>query len=139
MFTVIYEKETGFVKSFFNGKSDSADMLKAIDTAILGFIYVDDIPEMTNNLRQKLKVEGDEVKVFNLELSPEEDRQIRLYEINAEIRELKRFLSSTDYKAIKFAEGVMTDEEYFPIKFQREEWRAEINRLEAELKALSEE
>lgn len=46
------------------------------------------------------------------------------------IAELKVLLSSTDYKAIKYAEGVLTEQEYLPIKEQRENWRKEINELE---------
>jgi hypothetical protein len=46
---------------------------------------------------------------------------------------LKQQLQSTDYKAIKFAEGLLTEEEYAPIKAERQQMREEINRLEAEL------
>ena len=48
----------------------------------------------------------------------------------ARITELKTLLLSTDYKAIKYAEGVLTEQEYLPIKEQRENWRKEINELE---------
>ena len=50
----------------------------------------------------------------------------------AEIRisELKGYLYKTDYQAIKYAEGEISAEEYAPIKEQRRQWRAEINRLE---------
>lgn len=41
----------------------------------------------------------------------------------------KKFLKSTDYKAIKYAEGVLTEEEYAPIKEQRAQARARINEL----------
>lgn len=47
------------------------------------------------------------------------------------IKELKRNLADTDYQAIKYAEGVLTESEYAPMKAQREKWRAEINALEA--------
>lgn len=47
-----------------------------------------------------------------------------------EIRELKAKLASTDYKAIKYAEGVLSAEEYADTKAQREEWRERINELE---------
>ena len=47
-----------------------------------------------------------------------------------EIEELKEQLSLTDYKAIKYAEGLITEEEYAPIKAQRQEWRNRINELE---------
>lgn len=47
-----------------------------------------------------------------------------------QILELKQMLDDTDYQAIKYAEGWLTDEEYAPIKEQRQAWRDEINRLE---------
>lgn len=50
-----------------------------------------------------------------------------------EIAELKARLSETDYKAIKYAEGKYTKEEYAPIDAQREAWRDRINELEAML------
>ena len=37
------------------------------------------------------------------------------------------------YKALKHADGVMPDEEWEPVKAQREELRAKINACEAEL------
>lgn len=52
-------------------------------------------------------------------------------ELNTQrIAELKQNLANTDYQAIKFAEGRMTQEEYAPIGEQRQQWRDEINRLE---------
>ena len=53
--------------------------------------------------------------------------------INKEINELKKKLFNTDYKAIKYSEGWLTDEEYAEVKAQREEWRKRINELEASL------
>ena len=53
--------------------------------------------------------------------------------INKEISELKKKLFDTDYKAIKYSEGWLTDEEYAGAKAQREEWRKRINELEASL------
>ena len=53
--------------------------------------------------------------------------------INREINELKKKLFDTDYKAIKYSEGWLTDEEYTEVKAQREEWRKRINKLEASL------
>lgn len=46
------------------------------------------------------------------------------------IRDLKRFLKDTDYKAIKYAEGELAEEEFAPTRAKRAGWRAEINRLE---------
>lgn len=46
------------------------------------------------------------------------------------IAELKQLLAESDYKAIKFAEGWLTAEEYSDTKAQRQAWRDEINELE---------
>ena len=48
--------------------------------------------------------------------------------------ELYTDLIRTDYQAIKYAEGLITEAEYAPIKAQRQAWRDEINRLEEEMK-----
>ena len=47
-----------------------------------------------------------------------------------EISQLKKQLSDTDYKAIKYAEGQLTEEEYSPTRTQRAAWRARINKLQ---------
>lgn len=49
-----------------------------------------------------------------------------------EISQLKKQLSDTDYKAIKFAEGILTEEEYAPDKLQRAYWRQRINLIQQE-------
>lgn len=60
----------------------------------------------------------------------------KIIELYANIRVLIYKLSSTDYKAIKFAEGELTEAEYAPTREERRKWRAEINALEAEINAL---
>lgn len=50
-----------------------------------------------------------------------------------EISRLKAQLKKSDYKAIKYAEGWITEEEYAEIKAERQRIRDEINRLEEEL------
>jgi hypothetical protein len=47
-----------------------------------------------------------------------------------EISNLTRELSKSDYKAIKFAEGLYTEEEYKSIRKEREKLREEIRKLE---------
>ena len=64
----------------------------------------------------------------------EEVNRDKAQAINREISELKRKLSDTDYKAIKYSEGWLTDEEYAEAKAQREQWRKRINELEEALK-----
>lgn len=49
---------------------------------------------------------------------------------NFQILRLKSQLKQTDYKAIKYAEGWITEEEYAEIKAERQRIREEINRLE---------
>ena len=46
---------------------------------------------------------------------------------------LKDELQKTDYKAIKYAEGWLTEEEYTETKAERQRIREEINRLEQEI------
>lgn len=48
-----------------------------------------------------------------------------------EILDSKRALLETDYKAIKHADGVLTDEEYEPVKAQRQKLRERISELES--------
>ena len=48
------------------------------------------------------------------------------------IAELKAKLTETDYQSHKHADGAMSAAEYAPIAAQRQEWRDEINLLEAE-------
>ena len=47
-----------------------------------------------------------------------------------EIAELKQKLRDTDYQAIKFAEGELSEDEYADMKAQRRAWRDRINELE---------
>lgn len=49
---------------------------------------------------------------------------------NKKIEELKSLLEESDYQAIKFTEGWMSQAEYEPIKNQRQNWRDEINQLQ---------
>lgn len=49
------------------------------------------------------------------------------------ISELKNKLKETDYKALKYAEGYLSEAEYAETKTQRQAWRDEINALEAKL------
>lgn len=56
-------------------------------------------------------------------------------EIHASLKilALKQQLKETDYKAIKYSEGWLTDEEYAETKVKRQHIREEINRLEQEI------
>lgn len=56
--------------------------------------------------------------------------------INAELAELQAYLASTDYIAIKIAEGVATREDYAEKLAKRQEARERINELRNELAEL---
>lgn len=47
------------------------------------------------------------------------------------IHELMKCLSDTDYQSIKHSEGLISDEDWEPIKQKRMDWRAEINELQS--------
>lgn len=56
--------------------------------------------------------------------------ELNRVDIKMQVAELKERLSATDYKAIKFAEGWISAEEYAPIKAEREAIREQIRALE---------
>ncbi len=51
-------------------------------------------------------------------------------EIDARIASLEAELATTDYMCLKFTDGALTAAEYEPIRQQRAEYRAEINKLQ---------
>ena len=61
-------------------------------------------------------------------MKTEEDLLKDQYRI--EIQQLKKLLSDSDYKAIKFAEGQISEDEYSGIKSERQGYRDRINYLE---------
>lgn len=63
-------------------------------------------------------------------MKTEEDKLKDQYRL--EITQLKKQLSDTDYKAIKYAEGELTAEEYALDKEQRAYWRQRINLIQQE-------
>ena len=60
------------------------------------------------------------------------------YPYQTKINELKRKLSATDYKAIKYAEGLISEEEYAPIKAERIAWREQIGANEELIRVINE-
>lgn len=63
------------------------------------------------------------------EMTAEELKQQPQASVDIQIADLKQQLADTDYKAIKFAEGMISAEDYAEIKAQRQGWRDEINAL----------
>jgi hypothetical protein len=58
---------------------------------------------------------------------PYSDEQKKLY---LRKKELKKYLKDTDFRALKYADGAYTEEEYQPYKEARAAARAEINEIE---------
>ncbi len=54
-------------------------------------------------------------------------------ELISTINILKKSLADTDYLATKHSEGLISEEDYAPIKAERQGWRDQINELEAQL------
>lgn len=48
----------------------------------------------------------------------------------ARLAALKELLSGSDYKALKYSDGVLSEEEYAPVRVERQLWRNEINEIE---------
>lgn len=68
----------------------------------------------------------------------ENENYERINFINGEINALKQLLASTDYKALKHADGALSDEEYAETLELRKSYREKINDYEDELKNLTE-
>ena len=64
------------------------------------------------------------------------ESMILIEKYQSEIVELKKYLSDTDYKAIKFAEGELSEEAYQEVKSQRHDARVRINELESLIEEL---
>ena len=74
---------------------------------------------------------------ITVNMTPEE-QQAFLNLQNAQNKRLKiefleKAIASTDYMALKYFEGWLTDEEYAPIKAKRQSIRDQINLLESEV------
>ena len=75
----------------------------------------------TKDIIFQKKLSNNDFKFENGTIIDIENREIDISNLNYDkILELKKNLSDTDYKAIKYAEGFITEEDYAPIKAQRQ-------------------
>lgn len=79
------------------------------------------------------QAELETMRLAQLEYEQQLQRQAEIDEVQRKISEIKAKLSQTDYQAIKYAEGFISETDYAPMKALRQAYRDEINRLEAEL------
>jgi hypothetical protein len=94
-----------------------------VDEASINWIYYEKImgwSEANEEIAQREAYNG-QYTIEEVPTSPAE-----------EIAELKAKLAATDYQAIKYAEGVLSADEYEPTKIMRQEWRDRINELEVD-------
>lgn len=88
--------------------------------------YIDEIEPLEDGTRQ--------FQIKQMSQKTEDEKVIEQYQ--SEIIELKKYLSDTDYKAIKYAEGEITESDYQEVKAQRHDARVRINELEARIEEL---
>lgn len=86
-----------------------------------------DIPAVKG---QEAKTITEAIKVF----VPFTEKELINNMLNTRIAELKEKLFETDYKAIKFFEGEMSEAEYSSTRIERKIWREEINRLQSQIR-----
>ena len=111
----------------------------------IGLIFVDD-RDYTNKAKwcnenncyiQEIEAKEDGTRQFQIKQIPQKTEDEKLIEqYQSEIVELKKYLSDTDYKAIKFAEGEITEGDYREDKLQRHNARVRINELESLIEEL---
>ncbi len=61
------------------------------------------------------------------------DAELTVQANKKRIAELKALLQATDYQAIKYAEGFISEVDYAPIKQVRQSYRNKINELESQI------
>jgi len=106
----------------------------------IGLIFADD-KDYTNKAKwcnehncyiEEIEAKEDGTRQFQIKQIPQKTEDEKLIEkYQSEIVELKKYLSDTDYKAIKFAEGELSESDYQEVKSQRHDARVRINELES--------
>lgn len=121
----VYSKGGEFCSSIFNGSREIAlaSGYKEVSDEMYAKLLTRDAHWVNEELVKRKKPQSEK---------DAEAEAARIAAIDAEIAGLKAELAGTDYKAIKYAEGWITEEEYAETKAQRQAWRDRINELEAE-------
>lgn len=119
----VYSKGDEFCSSTFVGSSEAAikNGYKEVSEEMYNKLLNREAHWVNEELVDRVKPQSE---------IDEEAERARIAKIDSEILELKIYLSESDYKAIKYAEGWISEEEYKEIKEQRQAWRDRINELE---------
>lgn len=94
----------------------------------LGFLCLNSPLESIPEGYVEISQEQYENDIASLNTQPPANLQTML-----QINSLKQQLAATDYQAIKYAEGWINEQDYAPIKAQRQAIRDQINQLEQQL------
>ena len=114
--------------------------LELLNQHKLKWAYDEDTNELEEIKDKPIYDENDKDKIIGFETREivvrhpklvENDNTIEEQKANAlkRIEELKALLKESDYRAIKYAEGYYSEQEYKPFKEQRQAYRDEINSL----------
>lgn len=134
---MIVNKET----KGFQTRSDKPNSFWLASEPAENYFIVDDASELAQKIQKNypsfefiLDENGNLIDIDINTTAIIKAKQIK--ELKAQILKLKKQLISTDYQAIKYAEGRITEEEFSPVSEQRQLWRDEINNLEAQIAEL---
>lgn len=138
MFTIIYEKTTGIVKSI-TSETNADNLLKAINDD-LSFIRVDDLPKY-NMLRQRLVVKNNILSIEDLQLTSDQLKMVEWQEYSSEKTQLiEWFNTEYTYKEQKYRrlialnkaddDGIDGNTKLLALYNEAEEKRARIQELE---------
>ena len=118
-----YSKGDEFCASTFNGDPEIAlaNGYKEVSDAMYAKLLTRDAHWVNEELVNRKKPQSEKDAEAEAAIWAEHQQ---------EIATLKGCLAQTDYKAIKYAEGWITEEEYAETKAQRQAWRDRINELE---------
>ena len=115
-------KDNGQIVGFTIG----AELAYKIGLSLDNYLTFDDIQQSDKDFKYYLKDQ--------CPMKSDDDLQKEAYQ--QEIISLKKQLSDTDYKAIKFAEGELSESDYQEVKLQRHDARVRINELESLIEEL---
>ena len=100
------------------------------DTTIEEDVFEEVINEETKEVEKVKKGAIQKTIKHPILVAYDNSKEVEKANARKEIAELKQLLKDTDFKAIKYFEGYYTDEEYEPIKLERQSYRDKINALE---------
>lgn len=92
-----------------------------------GYVYTDEEIVLAYNGEYFLPLSETQTQKYIDEMN----HFFTLNDLKCKVDTYKQLLADSDYKAIKYAEGLISAEEYEPIKLERQSYRDEINRVEA--------